>query len=207
MSQPSIRTLAALVHHEIPKVKGSRFLAAAAPAASAEAARDFAESERALHRDASHTCWAWRLGDEDAFRWSDDGEPSGTAGRPILQEIDGRDLRHVVVAVTRWFGGTKLGTGGLIRAYGGAAGEVLDRATVVERPIVATLEIRFPYTLDGPVRGALNRFSLQALDAAYGADVQMKVEVPTDTVAELERVLGEVTAGRAIVRHGDEEPI
>ncbi|MBV2182853.1 MAG: IMPACT family protein [Castellaniella sp.] len=102
-------------------IRKSRFLALAAPIDSAQAAQAFLDT----HRDpqATHNCWAWRLGDQ--YRFNDDGEPGGTAGRPILQAIESQDCDRVAVLVIRWFGGIKLGTGGLARAYGGTAAECL----------------------------------------------------------------------------------
>ena len=103
------------------EVKHSRFLARAAPADSTHAAQAFVGS--VSDPDATHNCWAWRIGGD--YRSSDDGEPAGTAGRPILAAIDGQGFDRVVVVVTRWFGGIKLGAGGLVRAYGGSAAECL----------------------------------------------------------------------------------
>lgn len=114
-------------------VKKSRFLATALPVASEEEAKAAIAAQS--HADASHNCWAWRIG--QAYRFSDDGEPSGTAGKPILAAIDGQAIDKVVVIVTRWFGGILLGSGGLVRAYGGTAGQCLKGAQLAEvRPSV-----------------------------------------------------------------------
>src|SRR5690606_15854481 len=112
------------------EIKKSRFLALAAPIVDENEARGFL----AQHSDpgANHNCWAWRLGQN--YRFNDDGEPSGTAGKPILQAIDGQALDNVVVLVIRWFGGVLLGSGGLIRAYGGTAAACLREAD--KRPLV-----------------------------------------------------------------------
>ena len=130
------------------------------------------------------------------MRYSDDGEPSGTAGRPILQEIDGRRLTGVVVIVTRYYGGTKLGTGGLIRAYGGAAAATLDQVEVVEKPVVETLRLVYAYDASGPVQGVLAAFEIQPLDSEYGADVLMDVAVPVEDVERLRIALRDATRGR-----------
>ena len=114
-------------------VKKSRFLATALPVASEEEAKAAIAAQS--HADANHNCWAWRIG--QAYRFSDDGEPSGTAGKPILTAIDGQAIDKVVVIVTRWFGGILLGSGGLVRAYGGTAGQCLKGAQLAEvRPSV-----------------------------------------------------------------------
>jgi uncharacterized YigZ family protein len=105
-------------------IKKSRFIGQAAPVASEEEAKAFLT--KVSDPAANHNCWAWRLG--QSYRFSDDGEPSGTAGKPILQAIDGQDLDGVVVVITRFFGGILLGSGGLMRAYGGTAAQMLRAA-------------------------------------------------------------------------------
>ena len=114
-------------------IKKSRFIAVAAPVADEDAAKRFI----AEHSDATanHNCWAWRVG--QTYRFSDDGEPSGTAGKPILQAIDGQSLDCVAVVVTRWFGGVLLGSGGLMRAYGGTAATCLR--TAEKTPVITTI--------------------------------------------------------------------
>lgn len=198
---PTIRTVARPLRHEIDKVKGSRFLADVAPASTAEAALAVVEGLREEFRDATHHCFAWRLGtDPEAKRASDDGEPSGTAGRPILQEIDGRGLTDVVVVVTRWYGGTKLGTGGLLRAYSAAAAEALERAAILERPIVERLRLVFGYGFSGPVQGVLAAHDLEPAGADYGAEVSMSLDVPVESVAAVRRDLVEATNGTVTFR-------
>lgn len=123
-------TLAAAISAS-QEIKRSRFLAIASPVADPDEAKNFIARNSAA--DANHNCWAWRIG--QAYRFSDDGEPSGTAGKPILQVIDGQELDNVAVLVTRWFGGILLGSGGLVRAYGGTAGLCLKAAE--RRPIIA----------------------------------------------------------------------
>lgn len=122
-------------------VKKSRFLAIAAPVADEQAAKEFLSA----HSDptANHNCWAWRVG--QAYRFSDDGEPSGTAGKPILSAIDGQELDRVAVVVTRWFGGILLGSGGLVRAYGGTAALCLRAAEKIEmiETVRATVAVDF----------------------------------------------------------------
>lgn len=155
------------------------------------------EACREEFRDATHNCFAWRLGlDQDAFRFSDDGEPSGTAGRPILQEIDGRQLTNLAIVVTRYYGGTKLGTGGLIRAYGGAAAEALDAATIVESPIVETVRFTFGYEHSGAVQGVLSALGLEPARADYGESVRMEVAVPIEGVERLRSRLVDATRGQ-----------
>ncbi|OCO98272.1 MULTISPECIES: YigZ family protein [unclassified Ensifer] len=120
-------------------IKKSRFVAVAAPIADEQAAKDFL----AAHSDsaANHNCWAWRIG--QAYRFNDDGEPSGTAGKPILAAIDGQELDGVAVVVTRWFGGILLGSGGLVRAYGGTAALCLRAAEKIE--MIETVRATFAF--------------------------------------------------------------
>ncbi|MEK1908479.1 MAG: YigZ family protein [Pseudomonas sp.] len=122
--------LAACEYRE--EIRKSRFLALAAPITSAEQAQAFIETHS--DRSASHNCWAWKCGNQ--YRFNDDGEPGGTAGRPILAAIEGQDCDQVVVLVIRWYGGIQLGTGGLARAYGGSAAKCLqggERVALVQR--------------------------------------------------------------------------
>ncbi len=125
------------------EIKRSRFVATAGPIADSEAAKAFVAQHSVT--DANHNCWAWRIG--QTYRFSDDGEPGGTAGKPILQAIDGFELDMVVVVVTRWFGGTLLGAGGLIRAYGGTAALCLQGAEKREilPTVAATIDVQFSH--------------------------------------------------------------
>lgn len=195
---PKIRTISRHLRHEAARTKGSRFIASVYPISSPEEARILVAARREEFRDATHNCFAWRVGlSGDGMRTSDDGEPGGTAGRPILQEIDGRGLSDVLVVVTRYFGGTKLGTGGLIRAYGGAAAEALDLADVVEVPVVEVLSIAYPYELSGAVQGVLHAYRAEIRETDYGLGVCRQVAIPIEQTADFERDLLEVTAGRA----------
>lgn len=202
-----IRTIGAPLRVEPPKIKGSRFIASVAPIASAEDASRFLAERRQEYKDATHNCYAWRLAEGEAFRYNDDGEPSGTAGRPILQEIDGRDLVRVAVVVTRYYGGTKLGSGGLVRAYGGAAAAALDHADIVERPVVDHLRLRFDYALDGPVRGVLSRFRVEPSDARYGGAIDLALAIPVAQTDALRDALIEAAAGRIEIDLVGDRPI
>lgn len=191
------RTPARALRHEIPKIKGSRFIASLEPVTSIDAAQGFIAERRKEFHDATHNVYAWRLGrGSDLFRASDDGEPSGTAGRPVLQEIDSRRLSDLVVVVTRYFGGTKLGTGPLARAYAQAAAELLDRAEIRRVPIVETLVLTHDYALTGEVQGVLARFALKPEQAEYGVEVTLRIAVPVDAVDSVDTALRDATAGR-----------
>lgn len=200
---PLIRTLAQGTRHEIPKIRGSRFIASVAPVEGATEALAFVDRLRVEYADATHNCFAWRVGSGDGeSRASDDGEPNGTAGRPILQEIDGRQLIGAVVVVTRYYGGTKLGTGGLVRAYGEAAAAALDAAGIVEIPIVERLRLHHTYDDTGAVLAVLNAEGLEANDAVYGEDVTFELAIPIERVSEVRRDLVDATAGRIVFEGG-----
>jgi uncharacterized YigZ family protein len=202
----SYRTLAGHVEHEPQKTKGSRHIANLFPVQDAPAIEAALASVRARMSDANHHAFAWRLGrgDQD-FRYSDDGEPSGSAGRPILQQLDGCELTDVLAVVTRYFGGTKLGTGGLVRAYGGAVRAALEVADVVEVVPQATVRIRHAYEDSGAVAGVLSRFELQPLRSDYATDVTTEVAVAQARAAELARALLDATAARARVEVHDSD--
>lgn len=189
-------TLAAPLRHE-QLVKHSRFLVQAGPVASADDAMAFIAA--VSDADATHNCWAWRVG--EAFRSSDDGEPGGSAGRPILAAIDGAGFDQVAVVVTRWFGGIKLGVGGLVRAYGGSTASALRQAPRVPLVAMAGLEIGCGFDDLGHVHAALLAFAAhkdaETFDAA-GAVPQ--VQLPVDRRQALEDALREATRGRVRCR-------
>ncbi|QKK02327.1 MAG: YigZ family protein [Pseudomonadota bacterium] len=159
------RTLAGPVRHEAI-IKRSRFIARAAPCLDETDARTFIN--QASDVSASHNCWAWKVGQR--YRFDDDGEPGGTAGRPILQAIDGQDMDRVVVVVTRHFGGIKLGAGGLARAYGGTAAEVLraaDSRTLVRH---VRLRLTLPFDCVDATHQAMTVHGARKIDETYDAD-------------------------------------
>ena len=142
--------------------QGSRFFAFLAPAASREAALAFVEELRRRHPDATHHCFAWRLGWPPAERASDAGEPAGTAGQPILRQLAGANLTDVVGVVVRWFGGTKLGKGGLARAYGGATAAALERLVTREELPARELRLTLPYEQIGAVKKSYGIYAEKA---------------------------------------------
>ncbi|MBI5533501.1 MAG: YigZ family protein [Deltaproteobacteria bacterium] len=185
-------TLAAPFEHE-EEIKRSRFLARASSVDSAEEALAFLE--RIKDPEATHNCWAYRIG--DAYRFSDDGEPGGTAGRPILAAIDGQHVDHVVVVVTRWFGGTKLGAGGLVRAYGGVASECLRRAPRKEVLPCVRLHVEVAFEDIGAVYPVIERMSARKIAEQYG-DTGLALDLELDARCEvlLRDALRDATRGR-----------
>ncbi len=189
----TLDTLAAQARHEV-EIRHSRFLAQAAPVASADEALDFLQSVSVA--DATHNCWAYRIG--SGYRSSDDGEPAGTAGRPILAAIDGQGYDRVMVVVTRWFGGTKLGAGGLVRAYGGAAAECLRLAPRLPLVETARLGLHIDFADLGTVHNLLPACGAVKLAETYRADgVRLALELPADAVADLKTRLRDATRDRA----------
>ncbi|MEM8961607.1 MAG: YigZ family protein [Acidobacteriota bacterium] len=195
-----IRTLVQRHRHEIDKIKGSRFFATVAPTPDVAAALALVDALRAEFRDATHHCWAYRLFGADDFRYSDDGEPSGSAGRPILVEIDARELSGVAVVVTRYYGGTKLGTGGLVRAYSAAAAAALDHAEIVTRRITRRLDLTHGYDLTADVQRVLSAAGLEPTHADYSQHVHLTLDVPVEDVDTVRQQLIDATAGRINVQ-------
>ncbi len=194
----SYRVLDEPLRHEIDKISGSRFIADVIPVTDAEEAAAALERIRAEHHDARHHCWAYRIGIEgETWRSSDDGEPSGSAGVPILKQLTGHEVTDLVAVVTRYFGGTKLGVGGLVRAYGGAAGEALDRAEIREVIITERVTVKHDYELSSPVQAVLARANLTPAEADYGESVCLVLEIPIARADAVVRDLEEATAARA----------
>ena len=188
----NLHTLAKPATHAT-EVKHSRFLANAAPVESA------AQAMQALATlaiaDAHHNCWAWRIGGD--YRSSDDGEPAGTAGRPILAAIDGQGIDRVVVVVTRWFGGIKLGAGGLVRAYGGAAAECLRGAERLALVDLREIALHAPFEDLGTVHSALAAVSAEKLSETFDpAGARLLLRLPSDSVDALKLRLRDATRNR-----------
>ena len=187
------------------RASNSRFIATAGPAASVEAARALIAEIRAEMPDATHHVYAYVIGHgaTTTLGMSDDGEPSGTAGRPVLAVLRGSGLGDVALVVTRYFGGTLLGTGGLVHAYGDAAKAVLallPREQKVERrALAATL----PYAAYDVARRLVAAHAGSIVDEAFAADVTLRVLLPAAQVAAFTQALGEATAGQAQIEEID----
>ena len=185
-------TLATAATHVL-EVKHSRFIVQAASTASPEAALAFLA--QVADPEATHNCWAYRIGAE--YRSSDDGEPAGTAGRPILAAIDGQGYDRIVVVVTRWYGGIKLGAGGLVRAYGGAAAECLRLAS--RQPLIAMtqLQLSCPFDALGSVHTLLAAHAVDKLGETFDEQgAQLHIELPAERVGSLKIQLRDATRGR-----------
>ncbi|MFC1501859.1 IMPACT family protein [bacterium] len=180
------------------KIKGSRFIGYATVVSEPEEADHFIRGVTKKHHNATHACFAYRIGygDKSVFRYSDAGEPAGTAGRPILDAIDGKKLTNTVCVVIRYFGGTKLGTGGLARAYSQCSVSTLEKGGVEERYITIPVRIAFHYDLTGAVMHLVSRFHCQVEDTHYGSETIMSLTVRRSRVETFKSELVNLSAGK-----------
>lgn len=178
------------------EIKKSRFVATAGPVTDEAAAKDFI----AAHTDqtAGHNCWAWRLG--QSYRFSDDGEPGGTAGKPILAAIDGQALDGVAVVVSRWFGGVLLGSGGLVRAYGGTAAMCLREAEKIALVETVSGTIACTFSDLALVQARLGAFpGVQVRDQAFtSTGAMLSLSAPAMEADSIARLVTDLTSGRAV---------
>lgn len=192
-------------------VLNSRFIASAAPVFSVDQAKAFVDRIRAEFADATHNVPAYLVGHGATVvaHCSDDGEPSGTAGRPALAVLRGSGLGDVAVVVTRYFGGTKLGTGGLVRAYGDAVRAVLDALPRAQKVATHTALIVTPYPLFERVRLAVEAHRGQILDEAFAADVSVTARLPVELFPTFQAALQEMSHGsvEAVVAETNEDTI
>lgn len=199
MSQQPIRYPAPAGVVQVEEViKRSRFIGTAGPAAAVDEAQAFIAKMRERYSDATHNAWAFAVGiGNSAVRgMSDDGEPSGTAGQPILARIDGSELGDLVVVVTRYFGGTKLGTGGLVRAYGGVAGQAIKALDIVEKVRMKRIDLDgVHYSHYGPLRGLIDAHGGQVVEEDFGAAVYLRVLIPLDRLVPFADAVRDATAG------------
>ncbi|MBN1287419.1 MAG: YigZ family protein [Anaerolineae bacterium] len=180
------------------RVVNSRFIATIGHADSVEAAQAFVKAVRAEFADASHNVYAYKVGYGASITESttDDGEPPGTAGRPALAVLHGADIGDVVVVVTRYFGGTKLGTGGLVRAYSGAVRAALEALPVTERVEKRTVMFTTPYNLYERVKLLIGAHTGELEDETFGVEVDIIVTFPVDDVEPFTAALRELSSGQ-----------
>lgn len=182
------------------RVVNSRFIASAGPARTVEEARAFIEAARAEFADATHNVPGFVIGYPPSVitHCSDDGEPSGTAGRPVLAVLQGSGLGDVVVVITRYFGGTKLGTGGLVRAYTEATQEVLRVLPRAHRILTHSVMLAIPYSYLERVRLLAPAHQGLILDEDFGADVTLSLRFPIEALEGFQTALGELTRGSVL---------
>lgn len=180
--------------------KKSRFIANIFPVHSEEEALAYIEEIRKKHYDARHNCFAYVIGEKhEVMRSSDDGEPSGTAGRPMLEVLLGEELHDVLAIVTRYFGGTLLGTGGLVRAYSAAVKEGLLKTEVIERLSGKKVKIQTDYNGIGKLQYIMGQLGVTELQADYGENVEITVAVPEEAVSKFQKEVIEASGGRAVM--------
>lgn len=188
----TLYTLDGICQH-VEEIKKSRFLAQAAPVSTPDDSLAFVR--RVGDPAATHNCWAYRIGQD--YRFNDDGEPGGTAGRPILQAIEGQAIDRAVVVVTRWYGGIKLGAGGLVRAYGGSAAECLRRAPRSLIVAMAQLALHCEFGELALLKARLKDWSAQIEYEAFDATgVSLVLGLPESQVEEAQARITDMSRGR-----------
>ena len=175
-------------------IRHSRFVVHAGPVPDEAATLEFFKS--VIDSGASHNCWAWKL--DHSYRFNDDGEPGGTAGKPILAAIEGKSLCRIMVVVTRYFGGVKLGVGGLVRAYSGSAARCLDRGCIIEQHPTARFHVEAGFEFTGPVHAVLESCGAVKDGEEFTASgVRVAITLRLDRIRQLEMCLRNATRGSA----------
>ncbi|MFE7464979.1 YigZ family protein [Streptomyces sp. NPDC057499] len=202
--QEQYRTVAEAGVHET-EINRSRFICALAPAATEREAQEFVARIRAEHPTATHNCFAYVIGaDASVQKASDDGEPGGTAGVPMLQMLTRREMRYVVAVVTRYYGGVKLGAGGLIRAYGGVVGEAIDALGTVTRHRFRLATITVGHQRAGRLENDLRATGRSVREVRYAEAVVIEIGLPDADVEAFRGWLADATAGEAELELGGE---
>ena len=201
---PEIRlTISQANNTEIEKIKGSRFLGFAYPLANIEDMEMAVKKLWEEHPDACHVCWAYRGSTPNVIRAVDDGEPSGTAGKPILKVIEGKGLESVGVAIVRYFGGTKLGTGGLARAYSNATQAVLEECEKKHLKLKCNLSIMIPYSFEGSLLYLLAQQKAQIIDREYTEIVNITATLLVEHSSFVCNEIIERTSGKGIIKKSE----
>lgn len=198
----SYRTIAGPAEAEVI-IKKSRFIGQAIPAACEEEAAAFVTQVKKKHREAAHNCHAWII-DPLNQRSNDDGEPSGTAGRPMLEVLRKEDLEHVAVVVTRYFGGILLGANGLVRAYGQACKAALEVAGMGRQHPFKKLTATVDYTLYGKLENQLRERQIKVLDTVFTDTVSVTLGLPLEQVRPVTDWLVDLSAAQAVLEPGEE---
>jgi uncharacterized YigZ family protein len=179
----------------IYKEKGSKFLSFAYPVDSEEEIQETINALKKQYYDARHHCYAYILGkDMETYRVNDDGEPQHSAGDPILGQIRSHELTHILVVVVRYFGGTKLGVGGLVQAYKTAASEAILAADILEKTIMIPIEFTFDYLSMDEIMRTIKRYNLNIINQEFDNDCRIKLECRESLLAEVEAVLSDISS-------------
>lgn len=184
-------------------IKRSQFIGRASPVSTAEEAQSFIEELRAEHRQATHNCWCYRIGGKQLQeRYSDDGEPSGTAGLPMLEVLRKEDVTNCVVVVTRYYGGIKLGAAGLVRAYTASCRDALEAGEIIEVAPFACVQIRYSYASAGSCDYYLREQDLFESARSFDTAVNVTLQISPDRLSTVYEALAERTAGQLEWREG-----
>lgn len=185
--------------------KKSRFIATTLPISTQEEALEFIEKTKKQYWDARHNCYAFIIGENsESIRCSDDGEPSGTAGKPMLEVLQNNGLKNVVAVVTRYFGGTLLGTGGLVRAYTQATQAALEAAQVATMTLMSVLEIKTDYNAIGKIKYMFAQADTLVMGEEYGVDVVVTIAVPLSEKETMQKKITEATNGKAVIEEKEQ---
>lgn len=186
------------------KIKGSKFISQAIPCANEIEAEEILGSVRNKYHDATHHCFAYRVGVGKGMksRYSDAGEPSGTAGRPIFDQIKGRELTNLIVVVTRYFGGIKLGTGGLTHAYSDSGREAIEKAGIIEKYIVDRVAIVVQFSDYNSIERLIHRYEAKVLSSDFTDIVRLTTEMRLSRIDEFKKSLIDATSGRVTFDQG-----
>ncbi|EAS62821.1 YigZ family protein [Photobacterium angustum] len=198
-SEPYLVPTAEVIFEE--EIKKSRFITYLAHTPNIDAAKQFVQQIKERHHDARHNCWAFVAGrPSDSMKWgfSDDGEPSGTAGKPILAQLTGSGVGEITAVVTRYYGGIRLGTGGLVKAYGGGVQQALTLLETKEKVITSILHLSCEYNQVSLVEALLSEYNGTQLHADYGNQVTMQIELDNRIVEEFRAKLTNRSGGRII---------
>ena len=184
------------------EIKKSVFITYLAHTPDMESAKAFIDTIKSRHADARHNCWAFVAGrPEDSLKWgfSDDGEPSGTAGKPILAQLSGSGVGEITAVVTRYSGGIKLGTGGLVKAYGGGVQQALKVLQTIEKKITTKLHLRLDYPFVAIAQSVVSQFGGVQLEADFGQQVEMLIEMERSHVSDFTQAIINKSGAKAVV--------
>ena len=184
------------------EIKKSVFITYLAHTPSIDSAKAFVEQIKTKHADARHNCWAFVAGRaEDSMKWgfSDDGEPSGTAGKPMLAQLSGSGIGELTAVVTRYSGGIKLGTGGLVKAYGGGVQQALKRVQTIEKKITTQLQVELDYGFMPIIQSLMGQFEAKEIDAVYSDQVKLVVDIELRQVSDFTQAVINKSGAKALV--------
>lgn len=203
MEKTPYLSLSQTAEFEIEPIKGSRFIGFATAISSDDEAMQFINDIKQRFPDARHWCWAYQLREQKKTRFSDDGEPGGSAGKPILAPIVGQELFNTLVVVVRYFGGVKLGVGGLVRAYSQTANAVLSHAKIIRVVPKINLQLCYTYEETGKIAAALAALHLQEDNIHYTDHIESSLAVSYEQLDEVCRQLTDYTAGRVKITRSE----